>query len=1541
MRKDLRDRIEGLSRRGRSRKAWQRVVRFLGIAVVFCTTYALILPAITMEDKPVCGLEEHSHSQSCYEQREYLPLTCQVEAGVSVLHVHDAMCYDETGTLRCALPELREHTHTQECYGRVLTCTEVHTCTDACVTVERKQICTETERAGHTHGEACTGTIQVLSCSVEEEGHVHDDSCYTQQTQTCTLKEDPGHAHTESCFESHEVPCPQKGQGADHVHDESCYGLGESPVCGMVEITAHTHGDGCYDESGALICGRPVVTAHTHTESCLGQQTQTRQVLVCTLQEHTHLESCYPLESEESQPAYFCGLGEHIHEEACRDDQGALVCTIPEHSHTLLCKVSDLDLTADVETAEQWEAPLKGLYLSGNWAEDLVAVAKTQLGYRESRRNLACVDGALLGYTRYGEKYGDPYAPWSAMFGSFCLEYAKVGDFPRETQWGQWIRSLTDRQLFAAAGAYIPQAGDLVFLTGGEDADAVGYLGIVTQVLADSGEIRIVAGNDREGCVREETHALTDPALVGYGRLPENPDYDAQTAALERAVHLISALPEAEQAKQELKEWNLALDRERFEMRQKELTDCAAAARAAWEALTEEQKAQFSGYQKLTQLEDVCAQTLWQQLPALTTDDAVVSLLEAVHLEETTEETVKADHGTTALLGFRLETASHTGTAYGEARVKLAFILEAEQKQAAFDLDAMPWLEEPSLTVEQEKGETPRQILTGYLHLRASRLDEPVVPGTGTYSIGVKPMDMAHGQTLNVQISAAMEHNTWQDVCPTHEKNETLTIQSKTLVVSNPASPEEQLANYEAMLAKCQAALELPEEEQTTQLEALWDEIYQLYLAGGLAEDAFAELSTQVQTLIYGDLNAIAESREGHNWELLRDSGWFEAYTGEESQWASQNVMSASMPAMSGVTTYAQQAPSSVQIREQGGSRTSADGAVSVSKTIAGTDVENVFDITLSITTQDVVTEVYKEPDMAVVVVMDISNTMLENFGGTTRYAAAMTAAENFLDQFAANNKGASKVGFVAFNTDAYQIFGMQACTSATVKNLKSTMRTQTGKIINQNGYAESHSRFTNVEGGLKRARDMLGKVSNTHKYIIFLSDGFPTTYVSSGYSGYDPYDASGARFYDRVSKKPCTYGTSYSDEAAIRARKMAVDMKNSGIKIFSIGVDIGGQTIQKYVNQGNRTFSVVDRYSTSYEIGSADSKTAYANWLKDKIGSGDGYYFDSTNSSGLTNAFDDIFKKIKELNAASSHLDWVATDPIPGMGVHGLEAVDFIGFFTRDGVLTGNDLQGQGGNGWENENTASFDTGEKTIYWDIKNSGYIGLNFDDTTQYTCELKYRVRLNNHNSGFVERDSYVTNDTTTLTYRVIEQKDSAVSISERRTIAFPIPAVEGYLSELEFTKVDSLEKPLPGAEFTLAHDTTTCTVCRGDNTPITMADMVAVSDSEGKVHFWNIPSGHTYTLTETMVPEGYLTNGNTYRVTVAYDTLAVSVSDSDGNPLTWEKFIENLNTYTLPETGGSGTFFFTFGGLLAAAAACVYLTNHFLRKNRKGGAYCRR
>lgn len=72
-------------------KAWQRVVTILACFVVFCTTYALILPAITMDTTAdpnaiFCGNEAHRHGENCYNENQVLICT-------SAEHQHSLACY--------------------------------------------------------------------------------------------------------------------------------------------------------------------------------------------------------------------------------------------------------------------------------------------------------------------------------------------------------------------------------------------------------------------------------------------------------------------------------------------------------------------------------------------------------------------------------------------------------------------------------------------------------------------------------------------------------------------------------------------------------------------------------------------------------------------------------------------------------------------------------------------------------------------------------------------------------------------------------------------------------------------------------------------------------------------------------------------------------------------------------------------------------------------------------------------------------------------------------------------------------------------------------------------------------------------------------------------------------------------------------------------------------------------------------------------------------------------------------------------------------
>ena len=68
-------------------KKWKRITLALSCVVVFCVVYALTLPAITLEGKTICGMEEHTHSEECYQDDE---LVCGKEE-----HQHTEDCYEK------------------------------------------------------------------------------------------------------------------------------------------------------------------------------------------------------------------------------------------------------------------------------------------------------------------------------------------------------------------------------------------------------------------------------------------------------------------------------------------------------------------------------------------------------------------------------------------------------------------------------------------------------------------------------------------------------------------------------------------------------------------------------------------------------------------------------------------------------------------------------------------------------------------------------------------------------------------------------------------------------------------------------------------------------------------------------------------------------------------------------------------------------------------------------------------------------------------------------------------------------------------------------------------------------------------------------------------------------------------------------------------------------------------------------------------------------------------------------------------------------
>lgn len=208
----------------------------------------------------------------------------------------------------------------------------------------------------------------------------------------------------------------------------------------------------------------------------------------------------------------FCGKEEHLHSEACID------CTKEEHTHNASCYS---DLNADLETSDDWEATLADMVRGPTAKANVVLVAQSQLGYTESTLNFQVdANGVRHGITRYGQWYGNPYGDWSAMFVSFCLEYAGATDLPMnagpESMRLEWEKA----GLYKVATDASAQIGNLLFLhKGGGESYGANAVAVITGF--DESGISVIEG-DLDNAVAETRYETNDPAILGYGLVPSS-----------------------------------------------------------------------------------------------------------------------------------------------------------------------------------------------------------------------------------------------------------------------------------------------------------------------------------------------------------------------------------------------------------------------------------------------------------------------------------------------------------------------------------------------------------------------------------------------------------------------------------------------------------------------------------------------------------------------------------------------------------------------------------------------------------------------------------------------------------------------------------------------------------------------------------------------------------------------------------------------------------------------------------------------------------
>ena len=179
-----------------------------------------------------------------------------------------------------------------------------------------------------------------------------------------------------------------------------------------------------------------------------------------------------------------------------------------------------VELSVAEKISEDVAATVRNVELTGDWAKDLIAIAESQIGYRESETSFRIDEnGKQHGYTRYGLWYGNAYGEWCGMFISFCLNYANIpeADFPREANCNKWRSALRGIAVYEDdEDAYTPAPGDLIFFDITGETDDPGHVGIVARV--DGDKIYTIEGNQGRA-VREMEYKKDDKTIVGYANM--------------------------------------------------------------------------------------------------------------------------------------------------------------------------------------------------------------------------------------------------------------------------------------------------------------------------------------------------------------------------------------------------------------------------------------------------------------------------------------------------------------------------------------------------------------------------------------------------------------------------------------------------------------------------------------------------------------------------------------------------------------------------------------------------------------------------------------------------------------------------------------------------------------------------------------------------------------------------------------------------------------------------------------------------------------
>lgn len=532
-------------------------------------------------------------------------------------------------------------------------------------------------------------------------------------------------------------------------------------------------------------------------------------------------------------------------------------------------------------------------------------------------------------------------------------------------------------------------------------------------------------------------------------------------------------------------------------------------------------------------------------------------------------------------------------------------------------------------------------------------------------------------------------------------------------------------------------------------------------------------------------------------------------------------------------------------------------------KTIAKKNGANdTYTLNLNVTGKRSSTSQTVSQPVDIALVLDVSGSMSETMGETTKLAALKKAAKEFLTNTAnknaaiADNGNKIRVSLVKFastkrdttGNDRYDSWDGKRNYTQIVNNLTDNMNTLSASVD-----ALQAGGATRADYGLEKANAVLaGARANAKKVVVFFTDGEPNSH--SGFDG----------------------------GVANTAVKNAKTLKDSGTTIYSVGVfskadpsDTSGK-FNAYMN------AVSSNYPNA---------TTYRN-LGTRVDGGN-YYMIASNSEGLSKVFEDIQQTITSTNGYT--------------GVTIQDTLSKYAEFADD----------------DPEKTAKVVTNDGTTVtaqWNIKVNGNTiiaspksteplpdgvtyTLQFDIKPTQTAYNEYAANKNDGQDGYnnvigsagsdaadnatsAGKPGFYTNDSACLAY---SGDGETHACGDTPYVEQPVDQVKTGAITVQKKWADADGKASsegnPGSvTFTLKID--------GNNSE---RKVTARANTEWKATFENLAPGHTYEVVEEAVT-GYETSYESQKVTITADELWKANSDANtaDNVKEWNVTVTNTH-----------------------------------------------